>query len=99
MPGSSLPPRGVSHDAYKRYEAEVALVDGKISLPDLRIQYETADGERAYIDLELATENCRPAHMSQKLRAGFKIYGVNSTSRDHRAEWESRELTAEVLAL
>lgn len=24
MPGSSLPPRGVSHDAYKRYEAEAS---------------------------------------------------------------------------
>lgn len=98
MPGSSNPPR-VSHDASKRYEAEAALVDGKISLPDLRIEYETADGERAYIDLELAAENCRPAHMSQKLRAGFKIYRVYSTSRGRRVEWERRELTAEVLAL
>jgi hypothetical protein len=37
--------------------------------------------------------------MSQKLRAGFKIYGVNSTSRGRRGEWEGRELTARVLAL
>ncbi len=51
------------------------------------------------IDLELAAENYRPAHMRQKLRAGFKTYGVNSTSRDRRVEWEGRELTAEVLAL
>jgi len=78
---------------------ELPVVDGKISLPDLRIEYETADGERRHVDLELATENYRPAHMSQKLRAGFKIYGVNSTSRGRRAEWEGRELTAEVLAL
>ena len=78
---------------------ELPIVDGKISLPDLRIEYETADGECAHIDLELATENYRPAHMSQKLRAGFKIYGVNSTSRGRRAEWEGRELTAQVLAL
>ena len=55
--------------------------------------------ERRHVDLELATENYRPAHMSQKMRAGFKIYGVNSTSRGRRAEWEGRELTAQVLAL
>jgi len=78
---------------------ELPVVDGKISLPDLRLEYETADGERAHIDLELATENYRPGHMSQKMRAGFKIYGINSTSRGRRAEWEGRELTAEVLAL
>ena len=78
---------------------ELPIVDGKVSLPDLRVEYETADGECAYIDLELATENYRPAHMSQELRAGFKIYGVNSTSGGRRAEWEGRELTAQVLAL
>jgi hypothetical protein len=37
--------------------------------------------------------------MSQKLRAGFKIYGVNSTFRGRPAEWEGREFTAQVLAL
>lgn len=62
------------------------IVDGKISLPDLSLEHETPEGERAHIDLELATENYRPAHMRQKLRAGLKIYGVNSTSRGRRAE-------------
>jgi hypothetical protein len=90
---------------YARRQEELArlhdlpIVDGRISLPDLRIEYEAADGSRAHIDLELATENYRPGHMSQKTRAGFKMYGVNSTSRGHRAEWEGRELTADVLAL
>lgn len=91
--------------AYTRRQEDLAklhdlpIVDGKISLPDLRIEYDNPDGSRAHIDLELATENYRPGHMSQKVRAGFKMYGVNSTSRGHRAEWEGRELTAEVLAL
>jgi len=78
---------------------ELPMVNGKISLPDLRIEYETADGERVHIDLDLATGNYRPAHISQKVRAGFKIYGVNSTPRGRRAEWKGRELSAEVLAL
>jgi hypothetical protein len=78
---------------------ELPIVDGKITLPDLRLEYETAEGERAHVDLELAAENYRPAQMSQKLRAGFTIYGVNSTSRGRGAKWEGRELSAEVLAL
>jgi hypothetical protein len=78
---------------------ELPVVDGKISLPDLRIEYDTREGDRAHIDLELATEHYRPGHMRQKTRAGFKLYGVNTTSRGRRAGWEGRELTAEVLAL
>lgn len=91
--------------AYARRQEELAqlydlpMVDGKLALPDLRIEYETAEGDRAHIDLELATEHYRPGHMSQKTRAGFKLYGVNTTSRGHRAGWEGREITADVLAL
>ena len=50
------------------------VVNGKIRLPDLRIEYETAGGESARVDLELATEHYRGDHMSAKERAGFKIY-------------------------
>jgi hypothetical protein len=78
---------------------ELPMVDGKLALPDLRIEYETAEGDRAHIDLELATEHYRPAHMSKKTRAGFKIYGFNATSRGRRAGWEGRELTANVLSM
>ena len=78
---------------------ELPIVDGKLALPDLRIEYETAEGDRAHIDLELATEHYRPGHMSVKTRAGFKLYGVNTTSHGHRAGWEGRELTADVLSL
>jgi len=67
--------------AYTRKQAEVAkanglkVVDGKIPLPDLRIEYETARGERTWVDLELATENYRGDHLAGKERAGFKLYG------------------------
>jgi hypothetical protein len=91
--------------SYARRQEELAhlyglpMVDGKIALPDLRIEYDTAEGNRAHVDLELATEHYRPNHMRQKAQAGFKLYGVNTTSRGHRAGWEGRELTADVLAL
>jgi len=91
--------------SYARRQEELAhlyglpMVEGKIALPDLRIEYDTADADRAHVDLELATEHYRPSHMRQKAQAGFKLYGVNTTSRGHRAGWEGRELTADVLAL
>jgi hypothetical protein len=90
---------------YGRRQREVAddhrlpVVDGKIALPDLRIEYETAEGELDRVDLELATEHYHRGHMDAKARAGFKMYGVVSTSRGHRAQWEGRELTASVLSL
>ena len=77
----------------------LAVVDGKIPLPDLRIEYETADGEQACVDLELASEHYHCGQLSEKARAGFKMYGFTSTSRGSRAEWEGREITAGILSL
>jgi hypothetical protein len=65
---------------YAKKKAEVAqenglkVIEGKIRFPDLRIEYETAAGERTHVDLELATEHYRGEHMGTKDRAGFKIY-------------------------
>jgi hypothetical protein len=70
---------------YARKQAQVAqenglkVVQGKIRFPDLRIEYETATGDAARVDLELATEHYRGEHMAVKGQAGFKIY-VDSAS-------------------
>jgi len=90
---------------YAQRQQEIAdeqclpIVDGRIALPDLRIEYETPEGDPDRVDLELATEHYHRGHMDAKARAGFKMYGFVSTSRGHRAQWEGRELTAAVLAL
>ena len=90
---------------YNRRQQEIAaeqrlpIVDGRIALPDLRIEYETPEGELDHVDLELATEHYHRGHMATKARAGFKMYGFVSTSRGHRAQWEGRELTATVLSI
>lgn len=90
---------------YARSQQEVAaqhglpIVDGRIALPDLRIEYETPEGDLDHVDLELATEHYHRGHMEAKARAGFKMYGFVSTSRGRRAQWEGQELTATVLAL
>jgi hypothetical protein len=80
-------------------EQHLPIVDGRIALPDLRIEFETPEGDLDRVDLELATEHYHRGHMDTKARAGFKMYGFVSTSRGHRAQWEGRELTAAVLAL
>jgi hypothetical protein len=70
---------------YARKQVEVArdnclkVVQGKIRFPDLRIEYETAGGDAARVDLELATEHYRGDHMAAKDRAGFKIYAESAS--------------------
>src|SRR2546425_3871329 len=77
--------RQLSPGEYARRQVEIAeehglkVIEGKIRLPDLRIEYETANGEPARVDLELATEHYRGEHMSAKSRAGFKIYAEGAS--------------------
>lgn len=73
-------PGALGSAEYARQQAEIAsqnqlkVVRGKILLPDLRIEYDTAAGERAHVDLELATHHYRGASLRAKAEAGFKMY-------------------------
>jgi hypothetical protein len=113
-------PREVAHDAaiYRMPPLEYAkrqvaadnglkVIDGKIPLPDLRIEYETADGEIAKVDLELATEHYYGAHAAGKLKAGFKVYADQASASRLNASltygrssvYDGPELTAAILSL
>lgn len=65
---------------YARRQAEIAaqnglkVVQGKILLPDLRIEYLDQSGGRAHVDLEYATDHYRGSQMRGKAEAGFKFY-------------------------
>lgn len=89
---------------YARKQAEVAqanglkVVSGKIPLPDLRIEYDTAQGERTHVDLELATHHYHGAHLQLKAAAGFKIYAEGGGCMRTPVN-EEREITAEILSL
>jgi len=61
------------------------VVNGHIALPDLRVEYETRDGEIRHVDLELATRNYRAAHIHSKAKAGFKVYVDNTSGPLRRA--------------
>ena len=61
-------------------QAEVAqanglrVVQGRIPLPDLRVEYEDERGELTQVDLELATSHYHGSQRQAKAAAGFKIY-------------------------
>jgi hypothetical protein len=66
--------------AYAERQQEIAqenglqVVEGRMVFPDVRVEYETSDGEERTIDLELATQNYRAAHIRGKAAAGFRVY-------------------------
>ena len=90
---------------YSRRQREIAdeqglpVVDGKIALPDLRIEYEGRDGDMARVDLELATEHYRGSNLAEKVRAGFSLYARAQDAPGLRRVLDQKELTAEILSL
>lgn len=75
------------------------VVGNKIPVPDLRIEYETREGDMGRVDLELATENYRPRQIAEKARAGFSLYASPSDADRVRRVLDQHELTAEILTL
>jgi hypothetical protein len=55
-------------------QQQLKVVNGKIPLPDLRIEYEDAQGSLSHCDLEYVTEDYRAAGMAEKRAAGFQFY-------------------------
>ena len=75
------------------------VVGNRIPLPDMRIEYDTQDQDRAKVDLELATSHYHPRHMTEKAHAGFTIYGRPDDVARLRRILDDREITAEILSL
>lgn len=97
--------KAVGTAEYAKRQADVArqhgltVIKGKIPLPDLRIEYETADGELARVDLELATHHYHGSHLQTKADAGFKMYAPADSVGRLTAVLEDREITAGILSL
>jgi hypothetical protein len=90
---------------YARRQSEIAeehglrVINGHIVLPDLRVEYETADGSTEYIDLEVATANYHGSHASEKAAAGFRMYASPDTAERLSRALEEREIIAEIFSL
>ena len=88
--------------AYAELQQEVAeenrlqIVDGRLVLPDVRVEYEGPDGEARYIDLELATQNYRSAHIRGKAAAGFRVY-AQANGGHLAAVLDRHDLIAEII--
>jgi hypothetical protein len=77
----------------------LAVVDGKIPLPDMRIEYQNADLELRRVDLELATRHYRPRGVATKAKAGFSLYSHREDASRLRRILDEQELTARILTL
>jgi len=75
------------------------VVNGKIPVPDLRVEYETPEAELRHVDLELATRDYRPRAMAEKASAGFSLYGRAEDASRLRRVLDEREITARILTL
>jgi len=64
----------------------LAVVDGAVRIPDLRLEYETAEREPKHVDLELVTRAYRGSSLSQKARAGMALFARREDASEvHRA--------------
>jgi hypothetical protein len=77
-------------------ENDLPLVDGRLVLPDLRIEYQSRDGETHHVDLELATRNYRSQHLRAKAAAGFRVY-ADASSGALASALDEHDLIAELL--
>ena len=77
----------------------LTVVDGKIPLPDLRIEYETAEREQTKVDVELATSDYHRDSLAAKARAGFSMYALREDVGPLRRVIGDPELTKDILSL
>lgn len=61
-------------------EHELPYFDGRVHLPDVRIEYELDSRDR-HEDVEVLTPHYRGAHGASRARAGFTCFGGASTGR------------------
>ena len=96
---------GPDGDDFEQFQAQTAsanglqAVDGKIPLPDLQIEFRTADGDLSRVNLELTTENYKGSQIAAKANAGFKLYALGDSSGGGSPVRDEREVTADILSL
>lgn len=77
----------------------VRVVNGRVVVPDLQVEYENAEGQLTRVNLELATKNYRAGHLQAKAQAGFALYAPAQDSGRLRRVLNDRDITAEILSL
>lgn len=81
------------------HQMHLPIVHGKVSLPDLRIEYANQDMEIARVDLELATGHYHAGQLAEKARAGFQIYARPEDAAGLRRIRDDHEIMTSILSL
>ncbi len=89
--------------AYERIrianECDLTVVNDKIPIPDLRIEYEDECREIHRLDLEIATRDYRSQGLTEKAKAGFHLFARQQDHPKLRRVLDSREITARIFSL
>ncbi len=78
---------------------DLKVVNGKIPIPDLRIEYEDDCREIRRLDLEVATRDYRPQGLGEKAKAGFHLFARQQDHAKLRRILDTHEITARIFAL
>ena len=78
---------------------DLKVVNDKIPIPDLRIEYEDQCLEVHRLDLEVATRDYRPQGIGEKAKAGFHVFARQQDHDKLRRVLDSQEITARIFAL
>ena len=57
---------------------ELPVIDDRLALPDLRIEYSDAEGREQYLDIEVMTRHYRGARRAGKAQSGFRLMSADS---------------------
>jgi hypothetical protein len=89
--------------AYERIrvanEFDLKVVNDKIPVPDLRIEYEDECRELRHLDLEIATRDYRPQGLREKAKAGFHLFAREQDHAKLRRVLDTQEISARIFAL
>jgi len=78
---------------------DLKVVDGKIPIPDLRIEYEDDCRDVRRLDLEVATRDYRPQGLGEKAKAGFHMFARQQDHDKLRRVLDTQEISARIFAL
>ena len=80
-------------------EYDLHVVNDKIPVPDLRIEYEDDCRNLERLDLEIATRDYRARGLAEKAKAGFHLFARQQDHPKLRRILDTHEITARIFAL
>jgi predicted kinase len=95
--GQSASMKEIKEEVAARHGLNV--VESQIEIPDLRVEYEDANGEMGRVDLEYMTDSYRPGEIAAKAQAGFSLYAAADQTAKFRKVLDQQRIIGEVLSL